>query len=698
MISPDRLVTDEKKITFHTGWRDFLKGMVAHMDQECASDSDSGTFHAELELFLRLPFCRFVSLFLLHPQKAAFVPYLTCPSSFSKESERKFERLNRAGKIVEAVRSPQGFSVSSSTSGRRQDHDCLLSLTEGGDLLGLLILSGNRPVESWDFPILPLLRLQTRHLAQVIRTKDLARQLRHQKSLLRQRITQRTVSLEKARIEIQHLLDSVQTGIIIIDRETGRIMDVNRTALDTTGYHREVLLGAFCRNFCLVEEDPCPFFRGGETKFSGQIETSLVNAEGQPIPVLKSANPIVFNGRPALVENWVDLRERKKLEQAFLQSQKLEAVGRLAGGVAHDFNNLLMAIMGYCDLSLSDLSPESLPYRYVEEISKVAERAAGLTRQLLALSRQKIQHFSVINLNTVLTDIKKMLLRLIGEDIVLTTRLDDHLGLVKADKGQLEQIILNLTVNARDAMPQGGNLIFETYNFDTDPSYLEKHPIVAPGAYVVLAVSDNGVGMDPETRDRIFEPFFTTKGPAQGTGLGMSTVYNIVKQSGGYIWVYSEKGHGTTIKIYLPRVSASLPLPPTSEKSQSPPRGFETVLLIEDEPMLRSSIKESLEAFGYRVFTAADGDQALTMARHFPETIHLILTDLILPGKSGKETAESLLRLHPESTILYMSGYTDDLVIQKGLLTEKAAFLQKPFTPSELAFKVREILDRQPRS
>ena len=375
--------------------------------------------------------------------------------------------------------------------------------------------------------------------------------------MLKQKIAERTQSLEQSQRELKTILDSIKTGVIIIDQETHQIIDANKTALEIMGRPKEAVLDSSCHSFCSLENTKCPI---GSDPNGGleHSETLLSKSNGISIPILKSAVPVIMGGRTCLIESFVDLSERKHLEKQFYQSQKMEAIGRLAGGVAHDFNNLLMAIMGYCDLTLTGMGQDTPTRHFVEEINKAADRAASLTRQLLALSRRQVLQPSVLDLNSVLSDIKRMLLRIMGEDIELITRLEEGLGPIKADKGQIEQVIMNLTINARDAMPKGGKLVIETSNCDLDFLYQECHPVVSPGAYVVLSVSDTGEGMDKETQSQIFEPFFTTKGVGLGTGLGLSTVYGIVKQSGGTIWVYSELGQGTTIKIYLPRASEPL--------------------------------------------------------------------------------------------------------------------------------------------
>jgi PAS domain S-box-containing protein len=391
---------------------------------------------------------------------------------------------------------------------------------------------------------------------------------------------------------------------------------------------------------------------------------------------------------------WLDITERKQLEEQFHQAQKMEAVGRLAGGVAHDFNNLLTAILGSADLVLESLKPGVAEREEVEEIRKAAVRAADLTRQLLAFSRQQVIAPTVLNPNTVVADMDKLLRRLLGEDVALRTVLASDLGSVKADPNQLEQVLLNLAVNARDAMPNGGKLTIETQNVELDQEYVRGHLSAQPGSYVMLAVSDTGVGMDAATQARIFEPFFTTKERGKGTGLGLATVYGIVKQSGGWIWVYSEPGQGTTFKVYLPRATeaAAAPLAP----SPAPPvsvRGSETILVVEDDEMIRNLVQKVLKANGYTVLVAGNGSDAERVAGAHAGAIHLLMTDVVLPGPNGREVARRLVAQRAGIRVLFLSGYTDDAIVHHGVLEPGVAFLQKPFAPAVLGRKVREVLD-----
>jgi len=388
-----------------------------------------------------------------------------------------------------------------------------------------------------------------------------------------------------------------------------------------------------------------------------------------------------------------DRAENRLLEVQLRQSQKVEAVGRLAGGIAHDFNNLLTAIIGYSDILLHDLGANNPLKADVIEIKKAGQRAATLTSQLLAFSRKQVLQPRVLDLNEVVADMDKMLRRLIGEDIELVTHFGPELGRVKADPGGLEQVLMNLTVNARDAMPQGGNLTIETSNAELDDAYARKHIAVVPGSYVMLAVSDNGCGMDAETQSHLFEPFFTTKELGKGTGLGLSTVYGIVKQSGGYIWVDSEPGTGTTFKIYLPRVSETKETEAFIQEKTEMLTGSETVLVVEDESTVRNLVRSLLQRSGYTVLEATHGEEALRTVVRQEGTIHLMVTDVVLPHMSGRQLAERLATIRPNVRVLYISGYTDNAIVKHGVLDPEIAFLQKPFTPEALLRKVRDVLD-----
>jgi two-component system, cell cycle sensor histidine kinase and response regulator CckA len=398
----------------------------------------------------------------------------------------------------------------------------------------------------------------------------------------------------------------------------------------------------------------------------------------------------------------LDITRQKQAEEAlrqseeqFRQSQKMEAIGRMAGGIAHDFNNLLTAITGYSELLLQSPELEDRVRGNLEEIRKAAARAAGLTHQLLAFSRRQVLRPIVLDLNMLVANVHKMLRRVIGEDIELVTVLGTGLGWVKADPGQLEQVLMNLVVNARDAMPNGGTLTLETGNKELDQEYAKTHLPTRPGSYVMLAITDTGVGMDSKTLARIFEPFFTTKEQGKGTGLGLSTVYGIVKQSDGFIWAYSEPGRGTSFKVYLPRVEGEvIAAVETIEESVELAHGTETVLLVEDEESVRNLVRTILQEFGYTVLEASHGAEALRVAIRHEGPIHVMVTDIVMPLMSGRQLTDKLVTLRPEMKVIYMSGYTDHSIVHSEILRLGAMFLQKPFTSIALTRKLREVLDK----
>ena len=385
--------------------------------------------------------------------------------------------------------------------------------------------------------------------------------------------------------------------------------------------------------------------------------------------------------------------EKEKLRAQLQQAMKMEAVGRLAGGVAHDFNNLLTAILGNISLALMKLSPSDPAGGLLAEANKAAESAASLTQQLLAFSRKQIIKPKVLDLNILIADMNKMLVRLIGEDIDLKTVPGADLGLVKVDASQFEQILVNLAVNARDAMPEGGKLLIETVNVDLDVEYCARHPYVRPGRFVMLAVSDTGHGMSGEVKRQIFEPFFTTKPKGTGTGLGLATIYGVVKQSKGSIEVYSEVGKGTTFKIYLPRIEAEDARTPEPSLPMELLEGTETVLFVEDEEIVRDLGVRILEGLGYKVMQASNGDEAIARAMEYGDRIDLLMTDVVMPGMHGRELANRLTGIRPETRVLFTSGYTDNAIVHHGVLDEGVSFIGKPYSPSALAKKVRDVLD-----
>ncbi len=437
----------------------------------------------------------------------------------------------------------------------------------------------------------------------------------------------------------------------------------------------------------------------GET-FTG-LELERVRKDGVRITVsLHAAALHDPNGQvTGYMAVLMDISERKRAELAqsklqgqLQQAQKMETVGRLAGGVAHDFNNLLTVINGYAELISSELDPDDPLRAALAEITRAGDRAAALTQQLLAFSRKQVIEPKLLSPNELVTDIGRMLRRLMGDDIEVVTILHPETGQILADAGQINQVLMNLAVNARDAMPAGGRLLIETSNADIEERYAEAHMEVQPGSYVGLGVSDTGAGMDAETRSHIFEPFFTTKPLGQGTGLGLSTVYGIVKQNGGWIWVYSEPGRGTTFKIYLPRVDRASAAPDESRSADFTLHGTETVLVVEDQQEVRRLALGALRSYGYQVLDAANGDEALDLCEQFPGPIHLLVTDMVMPGITGREVAGRLSALRPAMKTLYVSGYAASLIGDEGILNPNAAYLSKPFSPEALARKVREVL------
>jgi two-component system cell cycle sensor histidine kinase/response regulator CckA len=505
--------------------------------------------------------------------------------------------------------------------------------------------------------------------------------------------------LRKSEERYRDLVENARDIIYTQDLE-GNYTSINKAGEQLTGYTRAEALKMNLMQTIAPEyrEKAREMIR---RKLAGEAETiydlEILTKHGGQVAFEVNTRLIYQNGVPVGVQGIArDVTERKHLEAQLRQSQKLEAVGQLAGGVAHDFNNLLTVILGYSEMMLRRLEPSNPLHRNLEEIKKAAERASSLTRQLLAFSRKQVLQPKVIDLNAVVADMGKMLLRLIGEDIELITDLKPSLARVKADPGQIEQVLMNLAVNARDAMPRGGTIMITTDNVVLKDELAQKYVSIEPGPHVMLTVSDTGRGMDADTQARVFEPFFTTKGSGKGTGLGLATVYGIVKQSGGNIWLYSEPGKGTTFKIYLPRVDDA-----ASEQEiacmQPLPKGTETVLLVEDEEQVRRIIKEVLERQGYKVLSASNGEEALRLAADQRIEIHLLLTDVVMPQMSGRELAERLGKERQQLKVLYMSGYTDDAIVRHGLLEETLNFIQKPFDSAGVARKVREVLDSPER-
>jgi PAS domain S-box-containing protein len=650
------------------------------------------------------------------------------------------------------------------------------------------------------------------------------RQLEHAYDQMEQRVHQRTAELDRAdkalwqsEERVRKILESVEIGIMVIDRETHEIVEINRSALKMIGAPRDRVVGRVCHHYlCPEDEGKCPVTDLNQDMDNSERE--LMTDDGRRLPILKTVVPVNLDGREHLLESFLDMTERnqaeearreseetfrqafeyanigmalihpdgsflkvnaalsemlgypqeelltksfidlthpddpnigedfrrealagrkhkidfekryvhksgrevwvyissslvrdaqgapryfvsqmqditgrRRLEEQFLQSQKMEAVGRLAGGVAHDFNNLLTIITGYGELVLQRLHRDDPIRQEIEQIKNAGERASALTRQLLAFSRRQVLEPQVLQVNRVIGNLEKMLKRLIGEDIELIARLAPDAGSVNFDPGQLEQVILNLVVNARDAMPQGGKLVIETGPVDLENVGGELD--VTSGPYVMLAISDTGTGMGDEVRAHIFEPFFTTKSSGKGTGLGLSTVFGIVKQSGGDIQVHSELGQGTTFRVYLPRTEVDEQDSAVSPQKAKAPRGTETILLVEDESGLRKLTTRLMEEQGYRVVPAAGGMEALNVLESHQDQIHLVLTDVIMPGMSGKELADRVRALRPDTKILFTSGYTDEAIALHGVLVSESKFISKPFLAEDLAKKIRQVLD-----
>ena len=510
-------------------------------------------------------------------------------------------------------------------------------------------------------------------------------------------VTERSRSEAAIRFQAQ-LLNAVQQAVVATDPE-GIVIFWNAFAENLYGWPAEEAVGK-----PIHELTPSPFLRdhGGEIGQRGSGGESwtgeyLVQGKtGKAFPALLTTAP-VRDARGVVVgyvRVSIDLTERRNLEEQFRQSQKMDAVGRLAGGIAHDFNNLLTVIRLNTEIIMEAFDPDDPRSDDVKQIRSAAERASTLTKQLLAFSRKQILQPRVLDMNSVVSTVEPMLKRLIGEDILIASNCGAR-GYLVADPGQLEQILVNLVVNARDAMPQGGTISIETKNVDLDETYTSEHAPVVPGRYVMLSVADTGVGMSADTREHAFDPFFTTKEAGKGTGLGLATVYGIVKQSGGYVWIYSEQGHGTSVKLYFPEVSAAAAFQAAEYKpaAKEAARGSETILLVEDEPAVRGLASRILEKQGYRVLSAQHGREAMDIASSETGKIDLVLTDVVMPGMNGRGLVERLSGIRPMMKSLYMSGYTDDDIIRRGFIEPSKSFLQKPFTSEALLQTVRKVLD-----
>ena len=502
-------------------------------------------------------------------------------------------------------------------------------------------------------------------------------------------------SVRQCEKRFEDLFENTKDILFTMDLE-GNVTSVNKAAEEVMGWPRNealqknikglvapehaVLCGEVMRR--IVSGEPLQHF-----------EIAMLRKDGRKVLLEASARLIRSNGNKDCVQGIArDVTERRQLENMVRQSQKLEAIGRLSGGLAHDFNNLLCVINGHTELLTEALQPGDPSIRSVTQIRKAADSAAALTRQLLAFSRRQVFHPQVVDLNAIVTETERLLNRLIDEHIEFHTALDPALGRVMVDPVQVEQVIINLVLNARDAMPKGGKLTIETSNLDLEEDHDSKFSQIPAGKYVVLALTDTGCGMSEETQSRIFEPFYTTKEMGKGTGLGLATVYGIVKQSGGFIWVYSEESRGTTFKVYLPRVASPLTKGRPTRLSDIS-KGTETILVVEDAEPLRALTKEFLTACGYTVLDAANGDEAIQIAQSYAGTIDLLLTDVVMPRLGGKPLVEQMAQVRPHTRVLYMSGYPNDGIVQAGILANGVALLEKPFTRELLSDRVRQVLD-----
>jgi PAS domain S-box-containing protein len=507
---------------------------------------------------------------------------------------------------------------------------------------------------------------------------------------------------DRAENALRMLIESLPMGLVIAD-ENGKITDLNESSLRMFGYSREELLGQTVET--LVPDRLRNSHRGHRAGYNkepharpmGQgMELLARRKDGTEFPVEVSLGPLANQHGTLVSATIVDITERKKIEQQLRLAQRMEAIGQLAGGIAHDFNNLLAVIMGSADI-IVDVLPRGDPLgRKVELIRSAGSSAADLVRQLLAFSRQQMIQPVVLDVRKIIQRTQAMLERIIGEDIEFQVLMEDSVGSIKADPGQIEQVLLNLAANARDALPKGGRITIRASNVELDASDKKKHNPIVPGPYVMLSIEDTGCGMDLKTQARIFDPFFTTKEMGKGTGLGLATVYGIVKQTGGYIWVYSEVGHGTIFRVYLPRVGKAVQTAEREPSEIEDLQGSETILLAEDSESLREMAEEYLKSIGYTVLSAVSGEKALQLAKDFEGPIHLLLTDVVMPEMSGPELANQLASLRPGLMIIFTSGYTDDAIARQGILDPEVAFIQKPYRPKALAKKIRQVLNASP--
>lgn len=501
------------------------------------------------------------------------------------------------------------------------------------------------------------------------------------------------ISAEKlAEEEYKTILRTAQEGFCVVDK-TGCILDVNEACCRMLGYTREELLDMRIYDIQSSEPPAEVLERMAKIALAGsdRFETRMRRKDGAWIDIEVSAS-YVPQIRQRFVAFLRDVTRQKRLEAELFQAQKLESVGRLAGGVAHDFNNLLTVINGYADLVLSKLEPDDSLYPFVREISEAGARAASLTQQLLAFSRKQILQPRVIDVNAVVGEIEELLRRLTGEEIQVVFHLEKPLRPIFADPSQMSQVLMNLAMNARDAMPEGGVLTIETANIAVGPEAGEWQPSIPPGNYVRISVSDTGEGMDQETLEHLFESFYTTKETARSRGLGLSTVYGIIKQSHGHITVSSSAGAGTTFTIYLPEASSHPHSAETPREIKPQQAGSETLLVVEDHPNVRAFLIQTLSAFGYHVLEAANGDEALAVSHRYPKNIDLVITDVVMPGMNGKEVAQAIQAERPGTPVLFVSGYSEEIIARQGMLEPGVWYLPKPFGPDALGRKVREIL------
>lgn len=498
----------------------------------------------------------------------------------------------------------------------------------------------------------------------------------------------------------RHLFENSPLAMWVYDLQTLKVIAANEQAVQLYGYDSEEFCSLTLAEILDQEEESRKFYVGGASPPPGEKTWRHRRKDGSVLFVETRTQDVEIDGWELRLVAVHDVTARRRAEDALRKTeeqlrhaQKMEAVGRLASGVAHDFNNLLSVVLGCANLVLDDLKPGDPIYAELQEIKKAGERGGALTRQLLAFSRKQLLQPRVIDLNQILAEIQPMLRRILGEDVELSILPSRSLGKVCADPGQIEQILMNLVVNARDAMPDGGSVTIETSNQDLDASYGAEHVDVPTGSYVMFAVSDTGMGMERKVQERIFEPFFTTKEAGKGTGLGLSTVFGIVKQSGGHIWVYSEVGKGTTFRIYLPLWEGAEQATAPAAASPASLRGSETVLLVEDEEQVRNVTRSILRRHGYNVLEAQNAGEALLICERYEAKIHLLLTDVVMPRMSGRELAMRLAPMRPGMKVLFVSGYTETAIVHHGVIDAGVAFLQKPITPGALARKVRETID-----